>query len=104
MGASKSNLKIRWHKTRETAFSDIGADSAVVYVAKVKGYYIEVYPVKLFDKNAKGWEYRIFNEEKVDYDSIFNSLSDQDSARTPEEAMRWAEITLRDFLKKEREG
>ncbi len=99
-GVGKKKLKLKWYKDTGFAMSDAGVDSATIYNTGFEGYYLEVFPMKLINKNLRGWEYRIINNEKdIEYESSYSG----DHAETPEEAMEWAESTLEDFLKEEKE-
>jgi len=103
---SEDAKKLKWYKDTEWAWSDIGADEAKVwrtaYCGKEGTFDLEVYPVKLIDKDVEGWEYRIIedNEEGTgeEYDSAFESSVGNDHALTAKEAMKWAENTLKDIL------
>jgi hypothetical protein len=88
---------LEWIEDTGFAFSDAGEDKAKVYTTGYEGYYLEVFPMKLVNKNLKGWEYQIINEDKgIEY--ISGVESDGPSAKTPKEAMEWAASTLRTYL------
>lgn len=88
---------LEWAEDTGSAFSDAGEDKAKVYTTEYKGYYLEVFPMKLVNKNLKGWEYQIINDDKgIEY--ISGVESDGPPAETPKEAMKWAASTLRTYL------
>jgi hypothetical protein len=87
----KKFIKLKWYEDTDFAYTDAGVDKAKVWKTAYKNYYITAYPVKLFDKNEKGWEYRIIHGDD-EYDSIAETIGSH--AETPEEAMEWAKQTL----------
>ena len=77
------------------------------YRGKEGSFYLEVYPLSLIDKNEKGWEYRIIenneddDEDELNFDSGFET-GNGDHAPTAKVAMKWAEATLEDMLEEKR--
>jgi len=63
MNAKVDVEKLEWYADTEYAYTDIGIDHATVYragvEAKNKYYEITIYPIKLINKDADGWDYRI---------------------------------------------
>ena len=55
--------KLEWYADTEYAYTDLGIDYATVYRAGIetqnKYYEITIYPIKLINKDADGWDYRI---------------------------------------------
>lgn len=106
----KGMKKLEWYEDIEGGWSDVGVNSAKVWRATYNGkeglFSLEVYPLKLIDKNEKGWEYRIIetepsgdpNEDGIDIDSLFETSEGYDHAPNAEVAMKWAENTLRDII------
>jgi len=102
--------KLEWYEDTEWGWTDIGVNKAKVwrtaYHGKEGSFDLEVYPVKLLDKDAEGWEYRIIedNEGEVgeEYDATFESSNGNDHAPTAKVAMKWAEATLEDMLEERR--
>jgi hypothetical protein len=102
--------KLIWYKAEEGGWTDDSVDSAKVWQATYNGkeglFSLEVYPLKLINKNAKGWEYRIIetepsgdpNEDGIDFDSLSESSNGNDHAPDAKIAREWAENTLRDFI------
>jgi len=102
--------KLEWYEDTEGGWSDVGVNSAKVWRATYNGkeglFDLEVYPLKLIDKSAKGWEYRIIetepngepNEDGIDFDSFYETSGGYDSAPNVKVAMRRAEATLKDIL------
>jgi len=101
----KGMKKLEWYEDEDGGWTDDGVDSAKVwrttYNGKEGSFDIEVYPVSLVDKNVKGWEYRIIEDNEKgteEYDSLFESSIGNDHAPTAKVAMKWAENTLRDII------
>jgi hypothetical protein len=95
-------IKLKWYKDIEGGETEEGVDKAVIWRSSFGHYLITVYPVKLYDKKLKGWEYRIYNTKTdEETDSIEGSYGN-DHARTPKEAMRWAEEELEEMIEEER--
>jgi len=101
---AKKKEKIEWYTDTEHAYSDLGIDKATVYRAGVdsknKYYEITVYPLKLFNKDASGWDYGIVtvsNGGKVieEYDAGAEHAKHFKNAH---EAKIAAMRTLRDML------
>jgi len=98
--------KLNWFEDTSGAWSDMGVDLATVwktaYNGKEGSFYIEVYPLSLIDKDLKGWEYRIIEDNGEgtgeEYDSSAYS-NGNDHAPNAKVAMRWAYFTLDDILK-----
>ena len=96
--------RLSWVKDKGFAFSDAGDDEATVYNTYYKGYYVEVFPLKLVRKGLKGWEYQIINNEKgIEYFSPAESGGNH-PARTSKEARKYAISTLRTYLEEEGEN
>ena len=106
--------KLKWYKDTGYGQTESAVDKATVWRATYNGkeglFDLEVYPLKLIDKNAKGWEYRIIetepngepNEDGIDFDSFYETSGGYDSAPNPKVAMKWAEATLKDILEERR--
>jgi len=107
--------KLKWYKyTEYTDFgqTELAVDKATVWEAAYNGkeglFTLDVYPLKLFNKNAKGWEYRIteteptgdFKEDGIEYDSAFEGSNYP--APTAKVAMKWAEAELENILEERR--
>ena len=103
--------KLEWYKDTEGGWVDTGVDEADVWKATYTGkegtFDLEVYPVKLLNKNAKGWEYKIIEiepdgttikDDGFEYDAAFDSSNGNDHAPNYKVAMKWAENTLEDIL------
>ena len=103
--------KLKWYEDTEWGWTDIGVNKAKVwrtaYHGKEGSFDLEVYPVKLLDKDAEGWEYRIIEDNgkgtEEEYDALFESSVGNDHAPTAEKAMKWAELTLNEILEERRE-
>jgi len=101
---SEGMKKLEWYEDTEGGWSDVGVDSAKVWRTAYKGkegtFYLEVYPLSLIDKDLKGWEYKIADdnqeEDGLDFDSAFDNIND--SAQTANVAKERAENTLRGFI------
>ena len=97
--------KLKWYEDEDGGWTDYGIDSAKVWRTAYKGkegsFYLEVYPLSLIDKDLKGWEYKIADdnqeEDGLDFDSAFSNIND--SAPTANVAKKLAENTLRGFIK-----
>jgi hypothetical protein len=96
--------KIEWYTDTDFAYTDVGIEKATVYRAGVKSknrcYEITVYPLKLVNEDAKGWDYRIItttNNGRVieDYDAGAEYAKHFKNAH---EAKIAAMKTLRDML------
>ena len=102
--------KLEWYKDTGYGRTELAVDKATIWEATYNGkeglFSLEVYPLKLINKNAKGWEYKITEtepsgepkEDGIDFDSEFETSEGDDHAPTAEVAMKWAENTLRDFI------
>jgi len=100
--------KLEWHKDTGYGQTELAVDEAPIwettYRGKERSFYLEVYPLSLIDKDEKGWEYRIIenneddNEDELDFDSGFETGNGNDHAPTAKVAMKWAEATLDDIL------
>jgi len=102
--------KLKWYKYTEFGQTELAVDKATIWEAAYNGkeglFTLDVYPLKLFNKNEKGWEYRItetepsgdFKEDGIEYDSTFEGSNDP--APTAKVAMKWAEATLEDMLER----
>jgi hypothetical protein len=89
------NIKLKWNKSEEEGYTDIGVDKAPIYQAVYKDYYIEVYPLSLLDANADGWSYKIVQGDK-EYDPAFESCCGVDD--NYKDAMANAEYTLMEIV------
>jgi len=102
----KDKEKFKWYTDTEYAYVDLGIDHAIVYragaEAKNKYYEITVYPIKLINKDADGWDYRIAtlqNGEVVEeYDA---GAEHEDHFPNEYEAKKASMVTLSDMLKGE---
>ncbi len=104
-GEQKQGLRLRWRKGRGHALTDAGAKSGTVYTAQYKGYTIEVFPMRLYKKDKKGWQARIRNKERnIDYYvfSFERTPHTYVRADTAKEAMGSATLVLENFLRDER--
>jgi len=96
--------KLKWYEEDDMGWTDYGVDSAKVWRATYNGkegtFYLEVYPLSLIDKDLKGWEYKIaednHEEDGLDFDSAFDNIND--SAPNDNVAKERAENTLREFI------
>ena len=100
---AKKKEKIEWYADTEHAYSDSGIN-ATVYRAGVesknKYYEITVYPLKLFDKDARGWDYGIATvtnggEVIEEYDA---GAEHANHFKNAHEAKMASMATLRDML------
>jgi hypothetical protein len=89
------NIKLKWNKSEEEGYTDIGVDKAPIYQAVYKDYYIEVYPAKLYNADADGWYYRIIQGDK-EYDVAVESCCGKDD--NYKDAMANAEYTLLEIV------
>ena len=96
--------KLEWYEGEDGGWTDDGEDSAKVWRTVYKGeegtFYLEVYPLSLIDKDLKGWEYKIADdnqeEDGLDFDSAFDNTND--SAPTADVAKERAENALKGFI------
>jgi hypothetical protein len=89
----------KWWEDKDFSYSDVGED-ANVWRTSYKGFQITVYPVKLYNKNSKGWEYKLFNPKKIEHeewDSLFETSEGGDHASDSETAKRWAINTVNEW-------
>lgn len=97
----KVDTQVQWHKDTEFAYIENGKDSKV-FRTYHKGVHIKVYPLTLFHKDAKGYEYELYSEQrKIDWDSLHETANTGilinetgDHARNAEQAMKWAIRTV----------
>lgn len=91
---------LRWAEDTGYAFSDAGADEARTYNTYYKGYYLQVFPMKLVNRDLEGWEYEIINDDRgIEYMSAAETIGPP--AKTPQIAKDWAISTLKTFLEEE---
>jgi len=100
---AKKNLQCRkinrveFCKDTEDAYTDIGKDGEI-WRGYDRGFEITVYPVSLYNRRMEGWEYALYNEKKeVDWNSLFETSVDGDHAKDAEQAMRWANTTVKEW-------
>jgi len=106
--------KLEWYKDTGYGQTELAVDEAPVWRTTYQGkegtFDLEVYPLKLIDKDLKGWEYRITEDNgddeedegtEFDFDSGFEAGSGN-HAPTAKVAMKWAEATLEDILEERR--
>jgi len=100
----EATIKLYWYEDKEGGWTGDGVDSANIWRTAYKGkegiFYLEVYPLSLIDKDLKGWEYKIADdnqeEDGLDFDSAFDNIND--SAPTVNIAKERAENTLKGFI------
>jgi len=96
--------KLKWYKDTGYGRTELAVDEATIWETTYNGkegkFYLEVYPLSLIDKDLKGWEYTIADdnheEDGLDFDSAFDNMND--SAPTANVAKERAENTLRGFI------
>lgn len=92
-----TRVRANWHTEVHPPWREAGEESTV-WKGYYKGFEITVYPLRLVDENANGWEYKLFHPAKTegaDWDSAFEtSGGGGDHARSAEEAKRWATQTV----------
>jgi len=103
--------KLKWYKDTDFGQTEVAVYEAPVWRAEYCGkegiFDLEVYPLKLINKNSEGWEYRIIEDNGKgtgeEYDALLESSVGNDHAPTAEKAMKWAELTLNEMLEERRE-
>jgi len=94
-----TKVRLKWYKDKERGYTKRGSRKAVVWKAKFGDYIITVYPLRLYEKGAEGWEYEITNIKKglEEYDSVFFH---EPAFKTAEEAKKSAEEKIDEGIKK----
>jgi len=95
-------IKLGWYKDTAWGETEEGVDEAVVWRSKFGHYILTVYPLKLYDKKLKGWEYRIYDTKTNEEADSIDSSNGNDHAKTPWEAMKWAKETLEEIIENEK--
>jgi len=101
--------KLKWYKSIDYGQTKFAVNKATVWRAKYRGkegrFDLEVFPLKLIDKDEEGWQYRSTEDIKDVDGTIFKSDSGYPTNRgvpTAKVAMKMAETTLKDILEERR--
>jgi len=96
--------KLEWYPDMEYAYTYLGEEHyVIVYRAAVKAknkyYLITVYPLKLINKNADGWDYRIATTENDQIIDEYDAGAEHyEHFKNKDEAKMASMTTLRDML------
>jgi hypothetical protein len=96
-------FKLKWYKDKEKEYDIFGSEKkAVVWKAKVYNYVLIVYPLRLYEKKAKGWGYKIVNAKtnEEEYDSGYPPH--EYYIPTTKKAKELAEEIFREVIKEKR--